>query len=54
VTAGDRIQLDSAGGGGFGDPRERPRELVEDDVRQGVISPEAARTFYGYEAEEGA
>ena len=54
VTEGDLIQLDSAGGGGFGDPRERPRELVEEDVRQGVVSPEAAREFYGYETEEGA
>ena len=38
VTEGDRIQLESAGGGGFGDPRERPRELVEEDVRQGVVA----------------
>ena len=53
VTEGDRIQLDSAGGGGFGDPHERPRELVAEDVRQGFVSPEAAREFYDYEAEEG-
>ena len=34
---GDRIILQSPGGGGFGDPRERPPELVEEDVRQGFI-----------------
>ena len=49
VTEGDRIQLESAGGGGFGDPRERPRELVAEDVRQGFVSPEAAREVYGYD-----
>ena len=54
VTEGDRIQLDSAGGGGFGSPQERPRELVAEDVRQGFVSPQAARELYGYETEEGA
>ena len=54
MTEGDRIQLDSAGGGGFGDPRERPRELVEEDVRQGFVSPEAAREFYGYRGRGGS
>ena len=38
VTEGDRIRLESAGGGGFGDPTERPRELVAEDVRQGFVS----------------
>ena len=54
VTEGDRIQLDSAGGGGFGDPLERPRELVAEDVRQGIVSLEAARELYGYDSEEKA
>jgi N-methylhydantoinase B/oxoprolinase/acetone carboxylase alpha subunit len=52
VSEGDRIQLNSAGGGGFGDPRERPRELVAEDVRQGFVSPEAARDLYDFVAEE--
>jgi N-methylhydantoinase B/oxoprolinase/acetone carboxylase alpha subunit len=53
VTEGDRILLRSAGGGGFGDPRQRPRELVAEDVRQGFVSPEAARTLYGFDGTEG-
>jgi N-methylhydantoinase B/oxoprolinase/acetone carboxylase alpha subunit len=52
VTEGDRIQLDSAGGGGLGDPRQRPRELVAEDVRQGVVSPEVARQLYGYDIDD--
>jgi N-methylhydantoinase B len=51
VTEGDRIQLDSAGGGGLGDPRQRPRELVAEDVRQGFVSPQMARQLYGYDVE---
>ncbi len=37
------------GGGGFGDPRERPREQVIDDVAEGYISAQAARDIYGVE-----
>lgn len=49
VCEGDEITLNSAGGGGYGDPRQRPRELVAHDVEQGLVSPEAAGTHYGYE-----
>ena len=45
---GDWVRNHSAGGGGMGDPRERPRRDVERDVRDGFISPEAARDVYGY------
>jgi N-methylhydantoinase B/oxoprolinase/acetone carboxylase alpha subunit len=51
---GDRIILNSAGGGGFGNPTERPRDLVAEDVRQGFISAESAREFYGYDPEAEA
>ena len=50
VTEGDEIMLNSAGGGGYGNPLERARELVEEDVRQGFVSPEAAARDYGYRA----
>jgi N-methylhydantoinase B/oxoprolinase/acetone carboxylase alpha subunit len=38
---------DIAGGGGFGDPRQRPREQVLEDVRNGLVSPESAAVTYG-------
>jgi N-methylhydantoinase B len=47
LKTGDRVILRSGGGGGFGPPRERPAERVADDVRQGYISAESARTNYG-------
>jgi len=49
MEPGDRLTFSTAGGGGWGEPRERARSEIEHDVRQGYISPEAARRDYGYE-----
>jgi N-methylhydantoinase B len=46
IPAGDRLVFETPGGAGFGDPRERSRELVERDVRMGLVSPEAAERDY--------
>jgi N-methylhydantoinase B len=48
LAQGEAIRLETAGGGGYGDPRLRPRERVERDVREGRISPESAYRHYGY------
>ncbi len=45
-----RMVARSPGGGGWGDPRKRPRHDVERDVRDGVVSAEAARDVYGLQA----
>jgi N-methylhydantoinase B len=47
LEAGDEIRLYSAGGGGYGDPLERPVEKVIDDVRSGYVSAESAARDYG-------
>jgi N-methylhydantoinase B len=44
---GDRVIIESAGGGGWGDPRTRAREALEADLRSGKVSDEAARRVYG-------
>jgi N-methylhydantoinase B len=44
---GDVFQLDSPGGGGYGDPLKREPARVLDDVREGVVSREAAEQEYG-------
>ena len=44
---GDRLMIDSAGGGGYGDPRSRSRELVLADIANGYISEQEARDVYG-------
>jgi N-methylhydantoinase B len=44
---GTRITLSLPGGGGFGDPALRDPSAVLDDVRNGLVSVEAARGEYG-------
>jgi N-methylhydantoinase B len=43
----DVVVIRSAGGGGYGDPLARPASRVAEDVREGYVSPEAARDHYG-------
>ena len=45
---GDVISIRTPGGGGFGDPGERSRELVAEDLKAGYVSQEAAREVYGW------
>jgi N-methylhydantoinase B len=47
VKAGDRLIVETAGGGGYGNPREREREAVTEDVRNGKVSKAEARSVYG-------
>lgn len=47
MNTGDVIRVITGNGGGLGDPRERDRALVEEDIRNGLITPERAREVYG-------
>jgi N-methylhydantoinase B len=47
VSEGDTFELVSQGGGGFGDPFDRPPEQVRDDVVNGFVSIEKALEEYG-------
>jgi N-methylhydantoinase B len=47
IEAGDTMQLETAGGGGWGLPLERDVELVRDDLIDGKISRQAAVEIYG-------
>ena len=47
VPPGCRIVLETPGGGGLGDPRDRPRERVREDALDGLVSPDAAARDYG-------
>ena len=44
---GDVISIRTPGGGGYGEPKDRTRQLIEEDVRSGYVSPQAARNIYG-------
>ena len=52
--AGTTIRLELPGGGGFGHPHQRDPEAVLDDVRDGLISVEAARDAYGVVIDVGS
>ena len=52
LVEGDRLMVETPGGGGWGDPGERDRELVRLDLRDGLISRHAAIDVYGLPAEE--
>jgi N-methylhydantoinase B len=44
---GEAYVIESGGGGGYGDPLERPAAQVARDVREGYVSLAAAREHYG-------
>ena len=44
---GDRVTVKTPGGGGYGDPSKRDRDLVAEDVRLGRYSAEAAARLFG-------
>ena len=48
LRRGNTFALRSSGGGGWGDPRRRDRELVRADVRDGYVTAQQARDIYGF------
>jgi N-methylhydantoinase A/oxoprolinase/acetone carboxylase beta subunit/N-methylhydantoinase B/oxoprolinase/acetone carboxylase alpha subunit len=50
LMRGDRLRMERAGGGGLGDPGERPYGRVLSDVLDGYVSREAAIRDYGVDA----
>jgi N-methylhydantoinase B len=52
LAAGAVVSLRTPGGGGYGDPAERPVAAIERDLRLGKISQAEAAEAYGYDSEE--
>lgn len=52
LTEGDMLSIDDAGGGGFGDPRKRPRRKVLEDLENGFITIDSAVRHYGLDRTE--
>ena len=38
----------AGGGGGYGDPKQRDRDILKREIRDGIISEEQAKELYGY------
>lgn len=53
VGEGDVLQAITSGAGGAGDPKQRSRDLVIRDLRNGLISLDAAVAIYGLDREIG-
>jgi N-methylhydantoinase B len=50
IATGDTVTFLTAGGGGYGEPRERDPAAIARDVAEGVITSEAAARDYGWNA----
>jgi N-methylhydantoinase B len=47
LDAGDLVRVRTGAGGGYGSPSERNRQAVLDDLKNGYVDTETARTIYG-------
>lgn len=52
VPHGRKVMMAFPGGAGYGDPKERSKELVKRDLARGYISDETAEREYGLTAED--
>jgi N-methylhydantoinase B len=48
LQKGDRLIIETAGGGGYGPPEERDSCAVAEDVANGYLMPDEARAVYGH------
>ena len=55
LEAGDRVEVMTPGGGGYGDPRRRDPALVARDVQRGYFTRREASALFGVAlGEDGA
>jgi N-methylhydantoinase B len=52
LKRGQKVRLETPGGGGYGDPAERDRAAIERDVALGFVSEEAAERDYGVQSKK--
>ena len=53
LEPGTLVHLQSAGGGGYGDPGARDPAAIADDIRNGYVTEDGAKAEYGYRAKPG-
>jgi N-methylhydantoinase B len=46
LQSGQRVYITTPGAGGYGDPAQRDRDAVRQDLREGRISADTARSVY--------
>ncbi|MDE0813449.1 MAG: hydantoinase B/oxoprolinase family protein [Alphaproteobacteria bacterium] len=50
IPAGQRLMVETPGGAGIGNPHERAPEAIVADIRDGLVTPDAAERDYAYAA----
>jgi N-methylhydantoinase B/oxoprolinase/acetone carboxylase alpha subunit len=45
LHAGDRVVMETAGGGGYGDPAARDPAKLRADLEDGKVSPDGAKAY---------
>ncbi|MFQ5407771.1 MAG: hydantoinase B/oxoprolinase family protein [Anaerolineales bacterium] len=50
LQPGDVVTMDAAGGGGYGNPRERDPAAIQADIDAGYVTAAGARAGYGFKA----
>jgi N-methylhydantoinase B len=53
LARGQRLRIESPGGGGYGPAAERDPAKIAEDVRLGYVTPESAARDYGYPLSQG-
>jgi len=48
LNRGDILEIQTAGGGGYGDPTLRDKTLIQSDLLNGYITPKYAEKHHGY------
>ena len=51
MNEGDVIRIHTGNGGGYGDPRKRPREKVLEDIKNGFLTLARASSVYGVDVD---
>jgi N-methylhydantoinase B len=54
LQPGDLVEIATAGGGGWGDPKRRSRDAVAGDVADGLVTPAFAAREYGWQGPAAA
>ena len=52
IRPGDRVHLIAPGGGGWGDPAERDRAMIREDMLDEYVSPQRAEADYGFRMDQ--
>ena len=48
LRRGDRLIVETPGGGGWGDPQQRVHDAIQRDLADGLINEQRAKEIYGY------